>query len=430
VNNIASELNRSLENTAVFDVLSELGKRIYFPRGIVAQTAEASEKAKKYNASAGMAFSGQRPIILPSLQRYINELAASEIVSYAPTPGCAELRTLWKEWMLKKNPSLSGSQISLPAVTCGLTNGISLSADLFIDKGDEILLPDLFWGNYRLIFEERREAKIVTYPLFTDSGGFNTDGLEHVLETQRERGKAVLLFNFPNNPSGYSPTEQEVRTITEILLRSAESGMRLLVICDDAYFGLYYEPELYRQSLFAAIAALHENIVAVKVDGATKEDFAWGLRVGFLSINTAFLSDKAVRAIEEKIKGIIRSSVSNSSRLGQSLLYRLIRSGSYEEEKEKEFKRLEERYRIIRTLLEKKQNGRELLPLPFNSGYFLTFHCGGINAETLRQRLLEKETGCISIGEHYLRAAFSAVDTEQLEDFFSIIFETADELSV
>ncbi len=422
-------MNHSLEHTAVFRLLSDLGKRIYFPRGIVAQTAEASEKAKKYNATAGMAFRGKKPVILPSLQRYITELSASEIVSYAPTPGSAELRSLWKELMLKKNPALSSAQVSLPAVTCGLTNGISLSADLFTGPGDEILMPDLFWGNYRLIFEERREARIITYPLFTGSGGFNTDGLDRLLETQRKKGKAVLLFNFPNNPSGYSPTEKEVDTISEILLRRAESGMRMLVICDDAYFGLYYEPQLYRQSLFAALAGLHENITAVKVDGATKEDFAWGLRVGFISINTAFLPDNAVKAMEEKIKGIIRSSVSNSSRLGQSLLYRLIRSGSYEKEKETEFERLKERYRKIRSILENKEKGRELTALAFNSGYFLTFHCGSINAETLRLRLLEKETGCISIGDRYLRAAFSAVDAEQLEDFFSTIFKTADELS-
>ena len=48
-------------------------------------------------------------------------------------------------------------------------------------------------------------------------------------------------------------------------------------------FGLVYENGIFKESLFSKLADLHENVLAVKVDGATKEDYAWGFRVGFIT---------------------------------------------------------------------------------------------------------------------------------------------------
>ena len=37
------------------------------------------------------------------------------------------------------------------------------------------------------------------------------------------------------------------------------------------------------ESLFGLLANLHPNLLAVKLDGATKELFVWGLRCGFVT---------------------------------------------------------------------------------------------------------------------------------------------------
>lgn len=44
MNSIAQELNSVLESTIASDLLSDFGKRFYFPKGIVAQSAEAKKK--------------------------------------------------------------------------------------------------------------------------------------------------------------------------------------------------------------------------------------------------------------------------------------------------------------------------------------------------------------------------------------------------
>ncbi|MFW5729172.1 MAG: aminotransferase, partial [Spirochaetota bacterium] len=66
-----------------------------------------------------------------------------------------------------------------------------------------------------------------------------------------------------------------------------------------------------------------------------------------------------------------------------------------------------------------------LTPLPFNSGYFMTFACEGIDAEALRQALLDRGIGTIAVGSAYLRVAYATVEEEQLEAFFSELYETA-----
>ena len=42
------------------------------------------------------------------------------------------------------------------------------------------------------------------------------------------------------------------------LLEAADAGTNLLVLCDDAYFGLFYEVDVLPESLFARLAGRHE----------------------------------------------------------------------------------------------------------------------------------------------------------------------------
>ena len=47
----------------------------------------------------------------------------------------------------------------------------------------------------------------------------------------------------------------------------------------------------------------HENILAVKGDAATKEEMVWGFRVGFLTFNSAGLSEEHYEALVKENDG-------------------------------------------------------------------------------------------------------------------------------
>lgn len=432
MNPLAQSLNSTLEPTVVYRLLSELGKRMFFPKGIVAQSAEATAKATRFNATVGMAVGKGQPIMLPSLQKLVPALSSKEAVGYAPTGGVASLRELWKKQMLKKNPRLRDGRFSLPMVIPGLTSGIFQAEELFLDPGDEVLIADMFWGNYRLVIEGRREAKIRSFPYFSEAGGFNIEGFRKaLLEAAGRLSKLMVILNFPNNPSGYTPTVAEADGMAAALVEAAEAGLDLAVVCDDAYFGLFFEPDCETESFFARMAEAHERILAIKIDGSTKEDLVWGLRVGFMSFASKGLTEAHYAAILQKLMGSIRSSVSSSPGISQHLLVRTLGSASYEEEKTAFMSQMLDRYREVKKVLAEPeaQAARKLLePLPFNSGYFMSFVCKGISAEELRLNLLEKGIGTIAIGTEFLRIAFSSVDIEDVRPLYHEIFAAAEEL--
>ncbi len=67
MNELAVELNTILEDSVAYGFLSDKGKRMFFPKGIVAQSAEAGEKAKRYNATVGLATNHGEPFCLSDI---------------------------------------------------------------------------------------------------------------------------------------------------------------------------------------------------------------------------------------------------------------------------------------------------------------------------------------------------------------------------
>jgi len=430
MNPLAEELNKVLENSVIDRLLSDFGKRFYFPKGIVAQSTEAKKQAHRFNATIGMAFSDGKPMELPSIARSVPDLGPAEAVAYAPTPGDGELLDLWKREILRKNPEVREDGISQPTLVPGLTNGIAQIADLFVNPKDAVVVPDMFWGNYKLIFVERKEAEIIGFPFFNEQGGLNVEGFKETMRANIRNNRVMVMVNFPNNPTGYSPSEEEADALTKAIGEIAEEGVDVLVVTDDAYFGLFYEENTYKHSLFAKLYNLHPRVLAVKVDGATKEDFVWGFRVGFVTFGAKGITQEQYEALRKKLAGSIRSTVSNSSRPAQSILLRALKSEGYLEEKAEFAKILKERYLKVREVVQNRNKGLTLKPLPFNSGYFMSFFFEGGSAEKLRLELLHNHgVGTISIQDKYLRVAYSSVDKENIEELYNTIFETADTIA-
>ena len=434
MNPLAKELNDVIleVNPYVYEMLSEVGKKLFFPKGILSQTAEAKEKAYRFNATIGMATEKGAPMYLPSIMKWIN-LPPEKSITYAPAFGIPELRKVWKEYIYKKNPSLKGKQISLPVVTHAITHGLSVVADMWIDPEDIIVLPDKMWGNYRLIFEVRKGAKIVTYPFFTEEGKLNVKAFQDTLKEQaKKKNKLIIILNFPNNPTGYSPTISEAEQIKEVILNIAESGINIVVVTDDAYFGLVYEDGILKESLFSHLAQQHPRILSIKLDAATKEDFAWGLRVGFLTyaIASNHNPQPLYEALEKKSAGAIRGSISNVNHLGQQILLSALKTSGYEKEKEEKFKILKERARKVKTILSTKTYYKEAWEsYPFNSGYFMCLKIKKTDAEMLRKYLLDKYgIGVIAINKTDIRIAFSSVEEENIEELFEKIYQAVKEL--
>lgn len=429
MNPLAQQLNDTIakEQPRIAEMLSGLGKAIYFPKiGILSQSAEAKQKAKTYNATIGIATENGQPMHLKMIQDKLSAYNPKDIYEYAPPAGKPELRTAWREKMLKENPSLQGKTFSMPVVTNALTHGLSIVADLFADAGDAVIIPDKNWENYELTFGIRRGAEIVEYPLYAEDGLFNAQGLRDTLLSRKAQGKAIVLLNFPNNPTGYTPSREEGAAIVAAIKDAAEAGINVVAVTDDAYFALFFENSLH-ESLFGALCGLHERVLPVKIDGATKEEYVWGFRVGFITYGGT--SESALAALEQKTLGIIRATISSGPHPSQTFVLDALKSPEFEAQKAEKYAIMKGRANKVKSLLDSGKYEGVWSYYPFNSGYFMCLRLDGISAEAVRQRLLDRyEVGTIALGQHDLRVAFSCIEEPYLEDLFDRIYAAVTEV--
>ena len=424
----ATSLNITIEkqNVNILEMLSERGKNIFFPKlGILAQSSQA--KGKSINATIGEAVEDDGSSMhLSEFDTLIN-LPCNNVFPYAPSFGKKDLRDTWKEFIYKKNPSLERTLISSPIATNGITHGISIAGYLFVNERDNIILSDLNWENYNLIFENGYGAKVKLFELF-HNGGFNIDSFsQKINEIQSE--KVIILLNFPNNPSGFTPLTNEIELIVNEINHLAEKGKKVVVLIDDAYFGLVYEDKVFKESIFARIANLHKNVLAVKIDGPTKEDYVWGFRVGFITYGIKNGTEELYEALENKTAGAIRGNISNISHLSQSLLQVVYSQKNYQTTKQNKYDILKARYNILKDSLSQTKYSEYFEPLPFNSGYFMCLKLRkGLNTDQVRVHLLNKyNTGVIALG-NVIRLAFSAVPQSRILDLLENVYNACKDL--
>jgi aspartate/methionine/tyrosine aminotransferase len=433
MNPLARELNEIIKagNPHIAKLLSDVGRNLFFPKGILSQSAEAKEKAHTINATIGIAKQGADVMYLPSVMNMIQGLTPEETITYAPSFGIPALRQQWQKEIYDKNPSLGDCQISLPVVTCGITHAISILADVWTDPGDVVILPDMMWGNYNMILGVRHGVRISQYKLFNNTGGFNLDAFEiRLKEEARKNDKLIVLMNFPHNPTGYTATEAEGEALADIMTDIADAGTNVIVACDDSYFGLFYDDSAMKESLFTKLCNRHEQLLAIKLDGATKENYVWGLRVGFLTYGCGMPDPVDVLgALEKKTAGCVRGNISNASHLSQSITLKSLQSPDYQAEKEEKRNILAARATRVKAVLENEKYKDAWDVHPFNSGYFMCLKLKTVNAETLRGHLLNKYgVGLIAIDDKNLRVAFSCLEEADVEKLFDTIFKCIQDL--
>ncbi len=410
INQAIGEASPALERA-----LSDVGRQAIFPPDIPFQAAEA--RGKRYNATIGQITDGAgQAVELPTMSAVMSLFSAPDrnrAMLYSPVEGIPELRDLWRAWQRRLRPEKPST---LPLVTAGLTHGLSLVADLFGGPGRAIAAPTPFWGNYRQTFGLRTGARMVSAPAFRD-GRYNAEAIAEALADEPDGAPAVAILNIPSNPGGYSPTVDERRRLLDSLVGVA-ARRPLVVVCDDAYTGLVFDPEVPRESMFWELSGAHENLVPVKIDGGTKEFSFFGGRVGFITFPFELESEIA-EALTSKVKCLVRAALGSPVATSQMVLVQALRDPEIAGQVETVRLLLENRCRVLQAALETVD--RELLvPLPFNSGCFALIELGPrveTDAQSVRRLLLDEfDTGVIAVGERFLRIAFCSVRASDLAE--------------
>ncbi|MCK5513881.1 MAG: aminotransferase class I/II-fold pyridoxal phosphate-dependent enzyme, partial [Deltaproteobacteria bacterium] len=165
---------------------------------------------------------------------------------------------------------------------------------------------------------------------------------------------------------------------------------------------------------------------------ATKEQYVWGFRVGFITYGVGEKGNKEAiyNVLEKKTLGAIRGGISNSPHLSQTLVLRGLESEEFAKEKKEKYEVMKARALKVKEVLQNDKYKDAWTYYPFNSGYFMCLKLKTVNAETLRQHILnEFGIGVISVGDTDIRVAFSCIEVDDIKELFDLIYQGVKDLS-
>lgn len=427
----------ALQAAGALDFFSEYGKAIFNPTGIFYWTGRAKKEAK-INATIGSAMGRAKEIFsdgddkvitlcIPAMKENFPGLGTEEIFPYAPEVGVPALRDAWKSWLLKKAGAQAdhiGKHIMTPMAVPGITGAISICTRMFVDPGTPIITPDKRWENYDNIFFRNVGTRVEEFNAF-DGQEFNLQGMiDTIQRVWQTQDRAVVMLNFPNNPTGYCPPKTEadriVRAIQDLV---AGTSKKLVLLLDDAYEGYVYDKGAEVWSLFYRFTP-QPNFMPVKMDGISKEMLWYGARVGFITpaLPAEWIADsKLTDEIDNKFRGIVRNTVSNSSMVAQTAALKGLKNlERVMGERQKTIDLLQKRYDAMKTELAKIKTDL-LIPDPFQGGFFCFINLhpkSGLNAPDVCDHLLKQyQVGTVPLQRddiNGIRLAFCGVEVEDI----------------
>jgi aspartate aminotransferase len=185
---------------------------------------------------------------------------------YAPNAGLPELREALAAKVTRRNGYEARPEQVV--VTQGGIQALYLVLRALLEPGDEVLLPDPAWPNYRMI-AHLLGARVLAYPLVAE-GGFlpRLEDLERLV-TPRTR---AILVNSPSNPLGTVVS----RELMERLLAFARQR-GLWFISDEVYDEVVYD------DVFVSAGSLADPADRlVSIYSFSKVYAMTGWRVGYL----------------------------------------------------------------------------------------------------------------------------------------------------
>jgi aspartate/tyrosine/aromatic aminotransferase len=135
-------------------------------------------------------------------------------------------------------------------------------------------------------------------------------------------------------------------------------------------------------------------------------------------------------ALEKKVTGLIRGTISNCPHSSQSIMLRALENTEFDAERAAKVEIMRGRAKSFKRVLAENDFSDQFVAYPFNSGYFMCLKLLKVDAEELRVYLLDKYgVGGISVNKTDFRLAFSCLDEADTDDLFRIIYQACGELS-
>ncbi|MCD7123890.1 aminotransferase class I/II-fold pyridoxal phosphate-dependent enzyme [Limosilactobacillus caviae] len=210
---------------------------------------------------------------------HVKEAAINSIQNddshYSASKGKIELRQAISKY-LEQSRHVQYDPATEIVVTIGATEAVTATTFAMLNPGDKVIIPT---PAFSLYFPSVSLTGAETVKVNTADDGFllSADRLEEVLAKEGSAVKAVLL-NYPNNPTGRSYTEDELRALARVIEKH-----HIYAIVDEIYSSLMYDHPFY-----SLATLLPEQTILIS--GLSKSHAMTGYRLGYVAAPAEFIA--------------------------------------------------------------------------------------------------------------------------------------------
>ena len=184
---------------------------------------------------------------------------------YTPNAGIPALREAVAKSYQARGLDYAPSEVLIGA---GAISVLCLACTAVLDIGDEVLLPDPGWANYKGLMMQVGAVPVPVQVHEKNGFMFDIDDLRRAI-TPRTK---LILLNFPSNPTGGVASAENLRQIAD-LAREKD----LYILSDEIYHELLWDDEPYTS--IASFPGMKERTIVV--DGFSKKYAMTGFRLGW-----------------------------------------------------------------------------------------------------------------------------------------------------
>ena len=242
-------------------------KGVKMPESPIRKLVPYAEKAYKQNKTVYHLNIGQPDIKSPqaAMDAVVNHNL--EILAYTRSEGSEAYRTKIAAYYGKNDIPVSAEDI---IVTTGGSEALLFAMGTICDTGDEVIIPEPFYANYNGFATASGVTIVPVNSKIEDN--FALPPISEFEKLITPKTKAILICN-PGNPTGYLYSQDEIKTLAEIVKKHD-----LFLVADEVYREFVYDGLEHYSILQEADMAQYGIII----DSVSKRYSMCGARIGCL----------------------------------------------------------------------------------------------------------------------------------------------------
>lgn len=266
--------------------------------------------------------------------------------------------------------------------SAGGTGSIYLAMKTCLSEGDTVIMPDVCWGNYRVMCQEYN-LNMVTYDVY------NLDSLLKTIDEAKD--KVFLMINSPcHNPCGQAYSLDEWKKIFDKL---NNCGKEVVLVNDIAYIDYAHENA---KDYFELFNHINDNVLVLVAFSCSKSFSYYGKRVGaFVAIH----NDKEF--LDKYINMVTRAGRSAWSNINNGAMQNIASLlNEHHDEYEKERKEAIEMLNKRTKLFSEQARACGLPFYEYKSGFFVTLKIeDNAYRDKLHQALIDNHIYTIKVNK-------------------------------